>query len=343
MKKPAKVYIEDNSIYLKLPFTMTGLDMTEQFSTADVPRRLFSHGKSNKTDVTWNVEKKAWSFSFTEDNLIFIQNFLESLNVTNIEYSDEVLEYQTEVYNIKNSPEKYNIELCVDNDLKPYIKNAPDSLLKYLNDQKLTDLWRLIDRSHELGYGLSDKVKLMIGDSVEHVMVSNSRISLGGTLKEKEKKLKGILMYALKYNRIPIVFHSPERLLFGAKVTNTGVSNSKKPIALKHEKIVDPQFDPMVFKVVRQLMKEESVGEATRFGKKDCLIYYSHTSKDLIESEINPQIIFFTRMVNERTFNIFLDHIPKVCYYNTVNSPLDEESNRLLMELGPGNEYYAKM
>ena len=52
---------------------------------------------------------------------------------------------------------------------------------------------------------------------------------------------------------------------------------------------------------------------------------------------------FFTRMVNERTFNIFLDHIPKVCYYNTVNSPLDEESNRLLMELGPGNEYYAKM
>jgi hypothetical protein len=183
----------------------------------------------------------------------------------------------------------------------------------------------------------------MIGDSVEHVMVSNSRISLGGTLKEKEKKLKGILMYALKYNRIPIVFHSPERLLFGAKVTNTGVSNSKKPIALKHEKIVDPQFDPMVFKVVRQLMKEESVGEATRFGKKDCLVYYSHTSKDLIESEINPQIIFFTRMVNERTFNIFLDHIPKVCYYNTVNSPLDEESNRLLMELGPGNEYYAKM
>jgi len=344
MITPANVYIIKDKIYLSLPFSMTGLDATEKFSTSDIPRRLFAHGKNSNTDLTWDVEHKAWAFSLAEVNFTFIQDFLQSLEITRVEYSDEARAYLDTINEIKQSEDDYKVELCVDNELKPYIKNAHHTLLDYLEKEGITDLWDLIDKSGELGYSLSNKVKLMLNDSVEHIMASNTRVSLVGTVKEKEKKLKHMILYALKYNRLPIVFYSPERLGFGPRV-DTGIAKQDSGVRLvtKQEKMIDPQFDPMVFKVVRQFIKDNAVGKAERVCKKDCLVYYAHNVQDLIESEVNPQLIFFTRMINEKTFNIYLDQIPKVCYYNTINSPLSDEDKKILQQLGPGQAYYAKV
>jgi len=344
MNKPVKVYIDDKKIYLKLPFSMTGLDITERFSTSDIPRRLFAHGKQSNTDLTWDVERKAWAFSLAEINFTFIQDFLQSLEITEVEYSNEIQEYLDTINEIKQSEDEYRVELCVDNSFKPYIKNASQALLDYLEKKEIIDLWDLIDKSAELGYGLSNKIKLLLNDSVEHIMASNTRVSLTGSVKDKEKKLKHMILYALKYNRLPIVFYSPERLLFGPKV-DAGIAkqNSEVRAVTKQQVMIDTQFEPMVVKVIKQFIKDDAIGKAERVCKKDCLVYYAHNVQELIESEVNPQLIFVTRMVNEKTFNIYLDQIPKVCYYNTVNSPLSDEDKKILKQLGPGPAYYAKV
>lgn len=323
---------------------MTGLDITERFSTSDIPRRLFAHGKQSNTDLTWDVERKAWAFSLAEINFTFIQDFLQSLEITEVEYSNEIQEYLDTINEIKQSEDEYRVELCVDNSFKPYIKNASQALLDYLEKKEIIDLWDLIDKSAELGYGLSNKIKLLLNDSVEHIMASNTRVSLTGSVKDKEKKLKHMILYALKYNRLPIVFYSPERLLFGPKV-DAGIAkqNSEVRAVTKQQVMIDTQFEPMVVKVIKQFIKDDAIGKAERVCKKDCLVYYAHNVQELIESEVNPQLIFVTRMVNEKTFNIYLDQIPKVCYYNTVNSPLSDEDKKILKQLGPGPAYYAKV
>ena len=323
---------------------MTGLDITERFSTSDIPRRLFAHGKQSNTDLTWDVERKAWAFSLAEINFTFIQDFLQSLEITEVEYSNEIQEYLDTINEIKQSEDEYRVELCVDNSFKPYIKNASQALLDYLEKKEIIDLWDLIDKSAELGYGLSNKIKLLLNDSVEHIMASNTRVSLTGSVKDKEKKLKHMILYALKYNRLPIVFYSPERLLFGPKV-DAGIAkqNSEVRAVTKQQVMIDTQFEPMVVEVIKQFIKDDAIGKAERVCKKDCLVYYAHNVQELIESEVNPQLIFVTRMVNEKTFNIYLDQIPKVCYYNTVNSPLSDEDKKILKQLGPGPAYYAKV
>ena len=323
---------------------MTGLDITERFSTSDIPRSLFAHGKQSNTDLTWDVERKAWAFSLAEINFTFIQDFLQSLEITEVEYSNEIQEYLDTINEIKQSEDEYRVELCVDNSFKPYIKNASQALLDYLEKKEIIDLWDLIDKSAELGYGLSNKIKLLLNDSVEHIMASNTRVSLTGSVKDKEKKLKHMILYALKYNRLPIVFYSPERLLFGPKV-DAGIAkqNSEVRAVTKQQVMIDTQFEPMVVKVIKQFIKDDAIGKAERVCKKDCLVYYAHNVQELIESEVNPQLIFVTRMVNEKTFNIYLDQIPKVCYYNTVNSPLSDEDKKILKQLGPGPAYYAKV
>lgn len=340
----ATVYIEDDIIYLDLPYSLTGFDTIEQFTTKAIAKRLFNHGKNTNTNVYYDTEKRQWCFSLTEVNLLFIKEFLEELNFKDPNISSDVSEMLEQIETIIENESDHIVELCVDNDLKPYIRNGSEALLEYLEKEEITDLWDLIDKSGELGYSLSSKVRLMLNDSVEHIMVSNSRVSLTGTVKEKEKKLKHMILYALKYNRLPMVFYSPERYTFGPKIDKGIATEHEARPVTKHEKLIDPKFDPMVFKVIRQFIKDESVIKAIRGCRKDCLVYHAHNVQNLIESEINPQLIFFTRLINEKTFSIFLDQIPKVCYYNTLNYSVTEDDKNILQQLGPlGHSYYAKV
>lgn len=332
----AKIYIEEDMLYLDLPYSQTGFDAVEQFTTSAISKKMFSHGESSNTNVYYDYERKQWAFNLTEQNILFIKDFLADANILKVNYSAEVKDYLNSIEQIQKNKQDFNVELCVKGgELTPYIKNASQSLLDHIEKENIVDLWELIDKSHELGYGLSDKIKLMLGDSVEHTMVANSRVSLVGSVKDKEKKLKQIVLYALKYNRFPIIFYIPKK------------EKTTPALDKKLGQIVDTSFDTMAFKVIKQFIKDDAVGVAKRNPlRKDCLVYHAHNLQDLIESEIHPQLIFFSRLINEKTFNIFLDQIPKVCYYNTIELAAGEEhwtDKRLLKMLGPGQEYYAKV
>ena len=98
-------------------------------------------------------------------------------------------------------------------------------------------------------------------------------------------------------------------------------------------------FSKLVTTVVNKLIDKSKIGVVlvppNHKMKSNCDVYYSYSIQTLIESNIKPQLIFFTRLVNENSFNILIDQIPKVCYYSNIKS---KEGM-----VGPGQNYYAKV
>ena len=190
-------------------------------------------------------------------------------------------------------------------------------VIEYLKQNEIINVWQLIDKSIELCYGLSSNVLNLLNDSVEHTMLNNQYVTLFTGSKIERSNLEQIIQYALKYKRTPIVFYKPD--------------NSQDP-NLGH-------YSELVTKVVNRLIDKSKIGVVlvppNHKMKSNCDVYYSYSIQTLIQSNIKPQLIFFTRMVNENSFNILIDQIPKVCYYSNIKS---KEGM-----VGPGQNYYAKV
>ena len=150
-------------------------------------------------------------------------------------------------------------------------------------------------------------------------MISNQYVTLYNKDLYIQEKLKEIIQYALKYNRIPMLFYYP-----GHYISDNILEVVKKYI------------DKDKISVIEQPPSDYMESIPPLIFKPNCDVYYAYSMQAIIQSQIKPQLIFFTRMVNEASFNVLIDQIPKVCYYSDI-----ETSDHGMV--GPGNNYYAKM
>ena len=310
-----KVSIENDSIHVKIP----EFDL-EQWGTAYVQKisqQFFDHVKEAAQNVYYDSAENSWIFSLSELNLLFIANYLRNNDMQeDVIFDDDVYYYLDEIEKVQSEIHNHLIQLDFVNG-KPIMKNASDELIDYLKQNEIINVWQLIDKSIELCYGLSSNVLNLLDNSVEHTMLNNQYVTLYTGSKNERAKLEQIIQYALKYKRTPIVFYKPD--------------NSQDP-NLGH-------YSELVTKVVNKLVNKSKIGVVlvppSPKMKSNCDVYYSYSIQTLIQSDIKPQLIFFTRMVNENSFNILIDQIPKVCYYSNIKS---KEGM-----VGPGQNYYAKV
>jgi len=323
------VKIENDSILVKVP--NFDIEVWNEDPVTKISQMFYAYVKEHDEIVYWDTDKEVWVFNLTERNLFFLYNYLDDTRSgEDVIFDEDVSYYLKEISKVESQIQKYLIQLDYIND-KPYIKNASKELKRYIKKNKLNSVYELVDKSVELCYGLSNNVIKLLDESVEHIMISNQYVTLYNGDEDEQKKLKEIIQYALKYNRTPIVFYHP-----GTRVQTPANKKYHPTFSDLVTGVINDIINKNKISVIKEPVSDYMKSIPPLNFKLNCHVYYTYSLQAIIQSQIKPQLIFFTRLVNEASFNIFLDQIPKVCYYSNVKT-----SDHGMV--GPGNNYYAKV
>lgn len=215
------LFIKNEKLIAKFPYDTKLIEQIRAFK------------KTAQGTCEFDVDSKEWVFGMTEYNL----NWVNTLAVSNgFDVDVEVKILIEKLNDAEKTP--YVIELVVDGTMLN-ITNCPHGLREYINQHlggfELTNLEKLADHSGELGYTISDDLKLAMTQQYSNLFVKIAEMKEAKLQQITQEQFEEILQYAISVNRLPLVIYEP---------TQTGplrdmLLASQQPV---HTQIIDSKF-----------------------------------------------------------------------------------------------------
>lgn len=195
--RTSRVWIEDNTIKLRFPYTATVIE------------NIRDEARSSKGSIKWQHDKKYWAADLTEYNVNWVYTFAKQ---NNFEIDATLNQAMYLLLTAEKTP--YKIELRADgNELT--ITNAYKTLTEYVNEHlgglSTSNLLTLVDNAPILGYTV-DKI-------IEEVVIEAYGTRFWSLCTNRELKVesatnnnlvKSIADYAHATNRFPIFVYEPD-------------------------------------------------------------------------------------------------------------------------------------
>jgi hypothetical protein len=181
------ITLNDNVMQLKFPYNIQLVNIIKQ------------HATDLKGTVLWNMDNESWDITLTEHTLSWLIPITRHFKVDPF-----LIELYNKIIEVKNTP--YYIQLTLDDKL--HIKNAPKSMVDYVESHGLTnDIVKLVDFSPILEYTVDNNIidALTMEYGAEFV---NYCLQRKHVLADFKNKLPNILNWCIKVNRFPICVYS---------------------------------------------------------------------------------------------------------------------------------------
>lgn len=193
------IWIEDNVLLIKFPFTNTLIEDIRAFS------------KTSQGMTTWDKELKVWKLGLTEYNLSWTVAWAE-LNQFDIDPQAKLL--MEKITDAEKS--QFNIELNVTNNTINII-NAESSLINYIDTHvggvAINNLLKLVDMSPVLGYTINKDLASAIITNFGarfYNLASNREVKINPATLFSTNDFDSILDYADTTERWPVVIYEPD-------------------------------------------------------------------------------------------------------------------------------------
>lgn len=265
LDRSKRIWSDGKTIFLKFPYDS---NMITQL------RELL---KTRQGAAQFNKEDKVWEIAVSEYNVNFAVSWAKGHD---FEVDAPVEQYLEEIIEAEKSG--YDIQLCR-NGSTLEIKNAPASLLEYLESQQLNldeeNLHRLVDMSSVLGYSVGADLVTEMDSAVGPdlvVFMLRREYELAG----ENNQLNRLLRYAQLVNRLPMVVYDPSmtnelksQVLSLGEDTVTILNNQKiysladlkTPVLFSHKPINTNETIPLLVShvgmltgVEKQMMQQNS-------------------------------------------------------------------------------------
>lgn len=190
-----KVSIDDGKIQIKFPYN------------SDLIEILKTYAKTAQGSFAWNHEARVWELGMTEYNVSLAVALGEAHKM---EITDEVRELFKQIEEVEKTP--YRIELTIE-DGKPVIKNAPKSMLEYIEEHVgFDDLLKLVDASGALGYTVDENIMNLVSQEKGtnfKIFCEQREINAASANSGLSISLDDIIVWAKEVGRLPICVYSP--------------------------------------------------------------------------------------------------------------------------------------
>lgn len=194
-----RLYIEDDSMYLKFPYNTKLIEGIRSFSKE-------SQGRGH-----WVPDAKVWKIALTEYNLNWIATFAE---MNNFEIDQEVKDLVAKVAEVEQSG--YAIQLTI-KDGALELTNAPEALAEYVSTHVGTltgdNLIRLVDNSAILGYTVDESIEAALAEEYGYRFVHlavNRELRLDPTSMFSDDNFNSVIDYAIECDRLPVYVYEPD-------------------------------------------------------------------------------------------------------------------------------------
>lgn len=163
--------------------------------------------KESQGRVFWSKENKVWIIAITEYNVNWIVTYAQRHKIP---IASEVQELYDLIIETEKVP--YKIELCLDDNKKLYIANAPTSLNEYITKHiGFDNIYSLVDNSGVLSYTVSEEITNIMNAAhglAFMKLCSDKNIDFVPK-KDQNNSLSEIIEWAITVNRLPICVYNP--------------------------------------------------------------------------------------------------------------------------------------
>lgn len=194
-----RVYVENDTILLKFPYSTELIDSIRTFS------------KESQGSAKWNRDTKLWEVALTEYNLSWVYAWAE---VNKFDIDSTIQTLMSKITDVETAG--YSIELYAKGDVLD-IRNCPDSLRDYIISKvggfSVSNLLQLVDLSSILGYTVETAIYEAIVAEYGHrfyTLATNREIKINPGTLLTSNDFDSLLDYADITERWPVVLYEPD-------------------------------------------------------------------------------------------------------------------------------------
>lgn len=188
---------KDDLLMIRFPFNEQMIASVKEFA------------KNAQGRVFWSKDDRAWCTAITEFNVSWLVAYASA---NHISVDAEVKEMFDRIIEVEETP--FAIELKIDENGKPFISNAPDSLREYVEAYiGFDDLYALVDSAGVLGFTISEEISQVMDQNHSRAftkLCSGRVIDLSPS--EHKYSIDEVVEWAVTVNRLPIVVFNPNFL-----------------------------------------------------------------------------------------------------------------------------------